>query len=88
VSVRNPTEDVSALRTWTTGEADVRSDEAVGRDVLAFVREHGVEQTVSPDLGGLGAVHSRPRSNSTSAAEGRPERAVPMRKRQEVQDVL
>jgi hypothetical protein len=47
--VRNATDEAFALRTWTTSEADVRKDQAVGAEIAAFLREHGVAHTVSSD---------------------------------------
>ena len=49
-------EDVRELEKWYSDVSDVREDEAIGRQVLAFIQTHGV-RTVVTGPGILGCPH-------------------------------
>ena len=39
----------SNLRKWFTESTDIREDRAISEEIAAYLREHGVKQTISPD---------------------------------------
>lgn len=41
--------DPSALQRWFSEEGDVRTDPAVGNEILEFVRDHGAKSVVMTD---------------------------------------
>jgi hypothetical protein len=54
--VHREKEDVRELEKWLSDVSDVREDEAIGHQVLAFIQQHGV-RTVVTGPGILGCPH-------------------------------
>jgi hypothetical protein len=54
--VHHEGEDVSELEKWFSEVSDIREDEVVGHQILAFIQKHGV-RTVVTGAGILGCPH-------------------------------
>ena len=57
--VQSATAKPGPIRKWMSGLTDVRSDERIGQEVMAFLKQHGVKQVVSTD-GLIGALMTMP----------------------------
>ncbi|MBM3301266.1 MAG: hypothetical protein FJY85_15095, partial [Deltaproteobacteria bacterium] len=44
--VKGPTAEPEPMRKWMSGVTDVRADQKIGREVMAFLKAHGVKQVV------------------------------------------
>ncbi len=42
-------DDVVALERWMSGKTDVRNDEKIQKDIMAFVKRHNVKEVVLAD---------------------------------------
>jgi hypothetical protein len=53
------------LRRWVSGRSDVRKDEKIGREVMSFLRRHGVNR-----VAGLGRIIGCPHEEGLDYPEG------------------
>ena len=44
-----PQQEPSALRKWTVPSGEIRADQAITQEVVAFLKQNNVAHTVSPD---------------------------------------